>query len=160
MKIGKTKDNIPLFASNEAKRQVILEYSEYILKGTPTKDIFQLLIDRFQWSENQCIAFTKACRDAIAESTAENNEKVIEIHTMIYEDIYTRFDKLKYTKGKLATMAQKEKLLKMHDEDENEITINNQNNLIVQTSYDSNKLTPQQQSRFQFLINKASNNES
>jgi pyruvate carboxylase len=155
-----TKDKPAIFPTLEAKRQALLEYSEMILKGTSTKDIFTQLMDRYQWTENQCIHFTQECRDTIGEATAENNEKIVEIHTLIYEDIYTRFDKLKYTKGKLATMAQKEKLLKLYEEESNEITINNQTNVIVQSNYDSNKLDPQQQARFQFLIDKASNNES
>ena len=155
MRIRNNKDNPSKFASHEEKRKAILKYSEMVLEGVAQKEICQLLHQEIGFNETQALQFVNEVKDTIAETTAENNEKIIEIHTMIYEDVYRRFGKLGLASGKMKAMAQKEKLLNLYQEDTTEVVMNTQNNINIQTHYDVSKLTPQQQSRLDELLLKA-----
>lgn len=159
MRIRNAEDNPSVFPSHEAKRQAILKYSVFVLNGTASKEICELLQQEFGFNESQSIVFVKDIRNVIAETTAENNEKIVEIHTLLYEDIYRRFDKLNVAKGKMITMAQKEKLLNLYQEDSTEVVVNTQNNFNIQTHYDVSKLSPDQSTRLDQLLLKASQKE-
>lgn len=154
------KDNgKSLFRSNQHKREAIVKYSQLILKGDGLSTLTEELEKEFGFNQNQCAAFLSNVRDVIAEVTAESNEQVVQTHIEIYEDIFRRFDRLGHAKGKMKVLEQKEKLLKLYEDETNEVVVNTQNNIMIETHYDVAKLTEEQKQRFQYLISKATQNE-
>lgn len=149
-----------MFSSHQEKRIAMLKCSEMILKGDSVKDMVQQLQDDIGFNESQAIKFINDTRDVIAQATAENNEKIIEIHTLLYEDIYNRFEKLGNASGKMKAMAQKEKLLNLYQDESTEVVMNTQNNININTTnYDVSKLDQNQQNRLQELLSKAQNKQ-
>jgi len=155
MRTRNTKEKPSLFTSHEKKREAILFCSEMILRGESIKHICEELYLYCGLEVSKGIAFISETKDAIAESTAENNEKVVEIHMMIYEDIYRRFHTLENATGKMKVMQQKEKLLNLYQDESTEVVVNTQNNINIQSHYDVDKLNPHQQDRLQQLLLKA-----
>lgn len=144
-----------IFASNEAKRQAILKYSSRLLSQDRIHIVKKEVCDEYNLDEIQATTFLAEVKEIIAETTAMNNETIIAIHTDIYEDIYKRFSDLDFTKGALMALERKEKLLNLHQEDQNEVVINNQNNITVnESNYDTDKLSQSQQDRLTYLLNK------
>ena len=155
MKLSNNKNDNRNFTSNEHRREAILFCSDLILRGEPIKDICTQLGAFYGFDHAQSIAFINETRNVIAESTAENNEKVVEIHMIIYEDIYKRFYSLDNATGQMKVMQQKEKLLNLYQDESTEVVINTQNNINIQSHYDVDKLNPHQQDRLQQLLLKA-----
>lgn len=126
-----------------------------IFEGVSNKQMSEELFIDLGLNEGQSIGLISEIKDVIAETTAENNEKIVEIHTLLYEDIYNRFVRLGFKKGMMAAMAQKEKLLNLYEQESTEVEINTQNNINIETHYDVSKLNPQQHERLNFLLQQA-----
>lgn len=146
-----------LFASNEDKRQAILKYSSRLLQQDRIHIIKKEVCNEYNFDEVQATTFLAEVKEIIAETTAMNNENIVAIHVDLYEDIYQRFAQLDFTKGALMTLERKEKLLNLHQEDTNEIVINNQTNIAIEkdNNYDVSKLSQPQQQRLTYLLNKS-----
>lgn len=155
MRTAKSKTGENTFPSHEAKRQAIFKYSEYVLEGRSFKDIYQELNEEFGFDQNQCFNFYNAVKDTIAESVLENNERVVQIHLEIYEDIFQRFSKIDDSIGQMKAMKQKEELLKLYETETNEVIINQQTNIYNQVTYDVEKLDKKENSRLLELLQKA-----
>lgn len=152
----KIKSNYNLYENTEHKRRTILKYCELILKGESVHTIKNLIKEEFPtWDHNSIVHLLTECRETIAEVTAMNNEKVVQIHVEIYEDIYKRLMDIDSAKTAMMALYQKELLLGKHQEDK-EIVVNNQTNVVVQTKYDYDKLSDQEQERLRILTEKMS----
>jgi hypothetical protein len=147
------------FSSHNEKREAVLKYSKYILEARPLREVMKELCDDTAMNEGQALTFIKEVRDYISESTAENNEKIVEIHTLVYEDIYRKAEIYDIAKVKMKAMEQKEKLLQLYEQDVTEVTVNTQNNYGTPQRYDTQKLSIDQQSRLTQLLSKATSNE-
>lgn len=143
-----------LYENTEHKRRTIVKYCELLLKGESIRTIRELVVEEFpDWNHNSIVHLLTECRETIAEVTAINNEKVLQIHVDIYEDLYNRLMKLDSAKNAMIALQQKEALLGKHQEDK-EVVVNNQTNVVIQTKYDYEKLNDEEQDRLRYLTNK------
>lgn len=144
-----------IFESTEQKRTVMKQYCDLIIQGTSTKQLTEMLEAQFDLTFEQSVEFLSRCRTEIAKATAIDYPDVVAVHTQYYELIYKRFRTLDWTPGMLGAMKQKEKIMGLLEEEDNEIIINNQTNLTLQnTVYDMTKLSQQEKDRLQQLLKK------
>lgn len=158
MRISRQKGRVDAFSSHNEKRTAILKYSKFILEAMPLRTVIEEVCKETSMTEGQAISFVKEVRDCIAESTAENNEKIVQIHTLVYEDIYRKAEIYDLAKVKMKVMEQKERLLQLYEQDVTQVTVNTQNNYGIPQRYDTQKLTVDQQDRLAQLLNKANSN--
>lgn len=163
-RIVRNKGDYVKFKNDEERRKCLIKYADKVLNGVEVGDIIDQI--RFEFnipSDKRTYAFTflSQVRDYIAESVAENNEEIVKTHVILYEEIYRRFRWLRFEKGALKTLKQKEKLLGMLPETTKEFVINNQVNVdqsIQQDlKYDYSKLSDKEVERMNYLLNKITN---
>lgn len=148
------------FPSIEHRRNAIKKYADLIVQGMATKDIVEMLEAEYDFTFEQGIDFITQCKNEIAEMTATDYSQIVAIHTDLYELLYRKFQGLDFVPGQLSAMKQKEKIMGMLEEEDNEIIINNQTNIALQnTVYDMSKLTTEQQQRFNQLFKKLENGQ-
>ena len=148
------------FKNEKERKEALIRYAKMFLNGDSIADITQCAMREYNIPSEKTIntvSFLNQVKDYIAESVAENDEEIVKVHAMIYEEVYRRFMYIGYEKGALKTLKQKEKLLGMIPEETQEVIMNNQVNVEVQSQgeiYDYSKLSDKELKRLNMLINK------
>lgn len=148
------------YKSENHRRELYLKYGEKVLNGEDIRSLYDEVAKEFKLPDDKKIEIARGflfqVREFIAESVVENNNEIVKIHTLIYEDVYRRFRNIGHEEGQLKTMKQKEKLLGLLDEEVKEFVINNQVNIISEeeSQYDYSKLTDEEVERMNYLLNK------
>lgn len=141
------------FQKHELAQRVI----EHILAGDSRSKLIPIVkqYTPVQLSETGVTNVIEYAQQWLQENVQLEANIIVDIHTIWYEKIYQYFKSIGHVRGMNKAMKGKEKLAGMHREVikvDKKTTIN----VLPAAEYDLTSLTPEEQIRFEFLLNKAS----
>lgn len=147
--------------------QIRAEIIEFIFQGYPFSDVVDYLELNYNISHENARRMFKNAKIEILNIGDFDFDQIIIQHIFYYEEAIRYFDGVGNFSAKAVAMSAKEKLLKIYEEDEPKIEIENNVNIeIGQLDFDIDKLNVQEKERFQtifekvkFLDGKSANNK-
>lgn len=152
--VGKNKGKTQ-FENFKRANEYITEMIEFVLQGYTYSEAHEYFSVSYNLSDEQIHYLNKVAKDEILKHGDFDLDMVIMQHVMYYEEMIKFFDQNSNYSAKAAAMGAKEKLLKIFEEKEPDIEIENNINIDVnQLSFNIKKLDAQEQSQFQSLFDK------
>lgn len=136
-------------------QQIRNEVIEFILQGYPFTDVVEYLELNYNISHENSRALYKRAKLEILDIGDFDFDQIIIQHIFYYEEAIRYFDSINNFSAKAAAMNAKEKLLRIYEDDEPSIEIENNVNINVnQLNFDVNKLNEEEKNRFQKIFEK------
>lgn len=150
------KRPVPQKQESEALQQKMKdEIIEFILQGYPMSEVVDYLQLNYNIQYENARKYYKTAHASILELGDFDIERIITQHIFYYEEAARFFDSIGNYSAKAQAMNAKEKLLKIFEEDEPDIEIENNVNVNVeQLNYDIGKLNAKELDRFSEIFKK------
>lgn len=143
------------FEIEKLSQQMKLEVTEFILQGYSLTEVTDYLQLNYNLDIENARRYYRQAHLQILELGEFDIETIVMQHVFYYEEAARYFDSVNDFISKSTAMNAKEKLLKLFEDEENEIEVNNNVNInIDQLNYDMNKLNVQEQNRFNEIFQK------
>ena len=150
-------DGVPVESSpiEKINQQMKDEIIEFILNGYSLSEITDYLQLNYDIKVENARRYYRLAHMAIMDMGDIDPENVIMQHVFYYEEAIRYFDSIANYSAKAVAMNAKEKLLKIFEEDEPAVEIENNVNIDVeQLNYDIEELNSEEKKRFNELFNK------
>lgn len=143
---------------NPLQKQVLCQVVvEKLIEGLPRRDIL-LVIEKempVKLSKTGMQNIYQLGQIWLELNVEIEAEKIIDNHISIYEKIYSYFHKLGYNKGMLKALFGKERMLGLYKEVKVDVNKKTTVEFTQEVSYDTSKLSPEENTEFQLLLKKA-----
>lgn len=149
------KGERPQFPNFKVTQEYINEMLEFILQGYNYSDIHEYFSLTHNLTDDQIKHIHAVAKEEVFKNGDFDLEMVVMQHIQYYEECIRYFDSVNNFGAKASAMNAKEKLLKIFEEKEPDIEIENNINISVeQLDYNVEKLSIAEKNEFQMLFNK------